>query len=102
MSNLLIAPSKIHGVGVFTKVNIPKGTRMFLVADLNEYEKGGNIMTRLGGLVNHIKSPNCEFKEEYDGLVYLRSLMNIDKGEELTINYKILPFPFKSSVTGYK
>lgn len=76
---------------------------MFLAADLNEFEKGGNIMTRFGGLVNHIKSPNCEFTEEdKDGMVYLRSLRNINKGEELTIDYSILPFPFKSDVTGYK
>lgn len=76
---------------------------MFSVADLNEYEKGGNIMTRLGGLVNHIKSPNCEFTDGDDkGLVYLRSLRNIRAGEELTIDYSILPFPFKSDIDGYK
>ena len=103
MANLIIQPSKIHGVGIFIKEPIPKGTRMFLAADLNEYEKGGSVMTRFGGLVNHTKSANCEFTEGDDkGLVYLRSLRNINKGEELTIDYSILPFPFKSNVSGYK
>lgn len=103
MANLRIGSSKIHGNGVFTKVNIPSGTRMFLVADVKKYEEGGRIMTRFGGLVNHTKSPNCEFTEaDGDGMVYLRSLKNINIGEELTVNYEVLPFPFMSDVTGYK
>ncbi len=103
MSHLKIEPSKIHGVGIFTKDPIPKGTKMFLAADLNEFEKGGDIMTRFGGLVNHTKTPNCEFKEDGNsGLVYLHSLRNIYKNEELTIDYSVLPFPFKSDITGYK
>lgn len=102
MNKLIIAPSKIHGRGVFTKVKIPNGTRMFVVADLKEYENGGNIMTVFGKLVNHKWDSNCEFKEGDNGLVYLNSIKNIYPKEELTIDYSILPFPFKSDVTGYK
>lgn len=102
MSNLKIRTSKIHGRGVFSKVKIPKGTQMFLVADLKEYDKR-DIMTVFGKLVNHKRDANCDLTDGDDnGLVYLRSLKNIYPNEELTINYAILPFPFKSDVSGYR
>jgi len=104
VANLFVNKSNIHGSGLFTKVPVQKGTQMCMVADLNKYSEGDSIMTRLGSLINHNrKNANCEFFEYDDnGLVFLRSVRDIIKGEELTINYNILPFPFKSDTTGYK
>jgi len=105
VANLFVHKSAIHGKGLFTKVQIKKGTKMCVVADLNKYSNGENIMTDLGSLINHSKkNANCEFFEDNDsvGFVFLKPIRDIVKGEELTINYNILPFPFKSDTTGYK
>jgi hypothetical protein len=98
---LYVGLSNIHGRGVFTKCNIPPYTKLNLMADLNKYSAGENCMTEFGSLVNHKRLSNCGILEK-DGLVYLITLKRIKTGEELTINYTTLPFPFKSDVTGYK
>ena len=49
------------------------------------------VRTPLGGFINHSKTPNCSIalnvlKREYE-CYYLYSITNINKGEELTLDY---------------
>jgi len=72
VANLFVHKSAIHGKGLFTKVQIKKGTKMCVVADLNKYSNGENIMTDLGSLINHSKkNANCEFFEDNDSVGFV-------------------------------
>ena len=89
---LTIKKSKVHGLGLFTLVDIPKG-----------YELGMShisintmiIRTPLGGFYNHSDDPNCEkyikFKNKgYSNVYYyLKTIKDIKKGEELTVKYTL-------------
>jgi len=109
---LRIAPSKIHGVGLFAMRDIPKGTKLFLdkfyeIYDLKleHFDKllpevrelilerwpqvisGSKFMypdARLQAYCNHSDTPN------YDPHTDL-AMKNIKKGEEVTEDYKQIP-----------
>jgi len=105
--------SPIHGIGVFAKHDIPKGTRV--IAYLGERETKaqfiedartqGRALTyvlnvdethaidgAVGGnearFVNHSCAPNCEIYV-FDGVPYLYAMMDITEGTELTFDYQL-------------
>lgn len=108
-----VATSKIHGLGVFAKKKIPQGTCII------EYdgeritraqgEKRHKIQARTGAFyvfaldkkwavdgatggdarrINHGCDPNCKY-EIKKGKIWILSIRNIKKGEELTYNYDV-------------
>jgi len=107
--------SSIHGRGVFAARKIPKGTRVIEykgervthrevdrryahVDDsdnhtfLFEIDEKWVIDAGVGGnaarWINHGCKPNCETVEE-DGRIYIESIRDIRRGEELTYDYNI-------------
>lgn len=100
-SYLFIDNSKIHGRGLFTNIDIPINTRLFLVGDLMRYYQDLTWITDLGRLVNHQKNGNCILLREGNFFI-LYSCRNIKANEELTSDYTTLPKPFKNTVDGYK
>jgi SET domain-containing protein len=108
--------SDIHGNGVFARRKIDAGERIVeytgerITADesAERAEKGGGPINHTfffsladgnvidggaGGndarFINHACEPNCEAYEE-DGKVFIYSLQDIDKGEELNYNYALI------------
>lgn len=104
-----IAPSKIHGVGVFAMRDLPKGTKLyadimprlynlphryfsFLFPEVREMMlerfpqivNGSNFVhpdTRIQAFMNHSDDPNYDAKED----ILLR---DVKKGEEITEDYR--------------
>jgi uncharacterized protein len=109
--------SAVHGTGVFARRNIPpgepiieyRGQRIEWAEALRRAEaKGGPISHTFfftladgrmidGGsrgndarFINHSCEPNCEAMEHDDGRVYIYSMQNIQRGEELSYNYALI------------
>ena len=57
---LTISKSKIEGVGVFAKENIPKGTDLGMSHVFDSRFPDGYIRLSLGGFINHHEIPNCK------------------------------------------
>ena len=83
-----IAPSRIHGVGVFTRAFVKKGTVLFPV--VSEHEKK---VTLLGSKVNHSYTPNCVLRKHGDDTWYIVANKDIPANSELTGDYNDTP-PF--------
>jgi len=88
-----IRTSPIHGVGLFAKTPIKKGTHLGVSHIYAPGFETSYIRTPVGGFINHSEEPNChklESPEEsvitYFSLVTSR---NIEKNEELTITYTL-------------
>ena len=108
--------SDIHGNGVFARRKIDAGERIVeyegerITSDESAIraEKGGGPVNHTfffsladgnvidggsGGndsrFINHACEPNCEAYEE-DGRVFVYSLQDIEKGEELNYNYALI------------
>ena len=108
--------STIHGNGVFARRKIDAGERIVeyegerITSDESAIraEKGGGPINHTfffsladgnvidggsGGndsrFINHACEPNCEAYEE-DGRVFVYSLQDIEKGEELNYNYALI------------
>ena len=45
------------------------------------------IRTPLGGFINHSDKPNC-VKKMFNNRYFLKTLRDIEKGEELTLSYE--------------
>jgi hypothetical protein len=105
--HLYIDKSNIHGKGLRIAVSIPANTKILLVADMekwadvNRMEMGLSWITRLAGYLNHQSNANT-FLKQNDIYYYLYSNRFIHAGEELTIDYTILPVYFSKEVKGYK
>jgi SET domain-containing protein len=111
-----VRPSAIHGLGVFARRRIARGTRIVeyagerLTADeveqryAGEPDTGHTFLFHIGdGLyvdathqgndarfINHSCDPNCE--SEIDGdRVYIVALVDIDPGTELSYDYALEP-----------
>jgi len=111
----LVRRSRIHGRGVFAKVDIPKGERVleyrgrkitwaqadrwyaddeskpshtFLFTLDDKYVVDGNKDANSARWINHSCNPNCE-SEIDDGRIWIESLRNIKAGEELNFDYNI-------------
>jgi uncharacterized protein len=106
---LVVRPSPIHSVGVYTNAPIRKGTRIVEYggeritpqeADrrydgvsrtyLYGLEDGKTVIDGqgLGAYLNHSCDPNCEV-DEAKGRVWLYALRNIAAGEELVWDYNL-------------
>lgn len=113
----VLRTSPVHGTGVFARRKIPAGeciieyrgerikwpealrragekgrpvnhTYFFTLADgrVIDGESHGNDAR----FINHSCEPNCEAMEHDDGRVYIYSLRDIERGEELNYNYALI------------
>src|ERR1051325_4371632 len=106
---LVVRPSPIHSVGVFTTTVIRKGSRVVEYAGeritpeeadrrydgvsrtyLYGLEDGKTVIDGqgLGAYLNHSCDPNCEV-DEVNGRVWLYALRDIAPGEELVWDYNL-------------
>jgi uncharacterized protein len=117
-----LGPSKIHGVGVFADEFIPKGVTVWVFfpgldleidkEQLSEYpriaqdyiKKYAYLSRKSGKYVmcfdncrftNHSYDPNTAEVENYPGEAPDYALRDIQKGEEITINYQIIDGDFE-------
>ncbi len=87
LSTVTIAPSTIHGSGIFATASFQSGA---IIGPARLEDK----RTQLGRYTNHSISPNSETVMLQDGNIYLRTLYPIqgclggDLGEEITIDYR--------------
>jgi len=83
--SLYLAPSPIHGEGVFTGKHMPEGTDLG-IAHIKQSE--GHEVTSLGKYHNHSATPNCAnvLKGDKRHLVALR---DIGPDEEITVDYTL-------------
>jgi len=93
---LTIMESKIEGLGVFAKRDLPKGFDLGISHIFDERFPDGYIRLPLGGFINHHEIPNCkafvaEEDKEMGKLRHIRieALETIAKGQEITIKYII-------------
>jgi SET domain-containing protein len=106
---LVVRPSPIHSVGVYTSTSIRKGTRIVEYAGprispkeadhrydgsartyLYGLEDGKTIIDGegLGAFLNHSCDPNCEV-DEIKGRVWIFAIRDIAAGEELVWDYNL-------------
>jgi len=106
---LVVRPSRIHSVGVFTNSPIRKGTRLLeyqgprISPEEADRLYDGADRTYLYGLgdgrviidgeglaayLNHSCDPNCEI-DEIDGRAWIFALRDISAGEELSWDYNL-------------
>ena len=83
--SLTIKKSVVQGLGLFSKTRIPKDTNLGLT---HVIINGSIIRTPLGGFYNHSETPNC-IKYEKDNRFYLKTISDIEEGEELTVKYTL-------------
>jgi SET domain-containing protein len=114
---LLVAPSKIHGLGLFAAEDIEWGQRLIEFQGqrlspnevrlrqkfyqsigftcLIEFNDGRGIDGVVGGnesrFINHSTKPNVAALREGDWGVVFYSLVDIAKGQELTFDYGFNP-----------
>ena len=79
--------SHIHGVGVFTPMNLKIGD---IIGVSHAYYDGFWYMTT-HGYYNHSESPNCVI-ETRDNINLIIAKVDIMRGEELTADYREQPF----------
>jgi len=101
--------SRIHGRGVFARRDIPAGTRLIEYvglpiskkrsAELNSRQNSyvfevsavmdldGKVSWNPARLINHSCEPNCEANLDEQDRIWIFSIRNISRGEELTFNY---------------
>ena len=87
-SNLIIGPSTIDGLGLFSVETIPPQTNLGISHIKDDRFENGYIRTPLGGFVNHSEEPNCEIIKEKDFLK-IKTIKNINAGQELTLCYSM-------------
>lgn len=117
LSAYIVKTSGVHGNGVFARRKIPagscileyKGERIEWVDALKRAAAAGTPINHTfffsvadgrvidGGrhgnaarFINHSCEPNCEPLEHEDGRVYIYSLMDVERGEELTYYYALI------------
>ena len=81
---LTIKNSKIHGLGLFSLTKIDKD---HTIGMSHLQVENDLIRTPLGGFINHSDKPNC-VKKMFNNRYFLKTLRNIEKGEELTLSYE--------------
>lgn len=99
--NFYLAPSGIHGTGLFANKSFTRGNiigvamHFFLFVPI--------ITSELGQWINHSYVPNCKI-HYYDkkNKYYLVALKEINKNDELTINYNDTPWYIRGPESHYK
>ena len=88
-----IRNSSIHGVGLFAKTPIERGTHLGVSHIYAPGFHQNHIRTPVGGFVNHSDEPNCRKIEspEASMLTYysLVTSKDIEKDEEITVKYTL-------------
>lgn len=93
---LELKESPIHGMGIFTKEDIPRKDFNYNIAleTVTHYVYNNNLIrTPLGGFLNHSSIPNCRLEQSFplqDELLTaysIKPLRDIAAGEELTLDY---------------
>ena len=89
-TSLYLAPSPIHGMGVFSGEHMPQGT-VLGIAHQPQGEQGRLAPTTdLGRYHNHSSQPNCESVLN-GGERHLVALVDIMPHEEITVDYTKQP-----------
>jgi SET domain-containing protein len=73
--------SDIHGLGIFAKKDFKKDTILF-PARLERFR------TDCGRWINHDPNPNCEFVKDNNEDLWVKTLVDIPKHTEFTLNYR--------------
>lgn len=94
-----IAPSSVHGMGIFAEKVISKGHDFGITHVADDRFPDGYIRTPFGAYINHSYEPNCEVLEVRDTL-HIRAINNIAPNEELTLNYA--PYYTEDELANYK
>jgi len=103
-----VKPSRIHGTGVFARVDIAAETRVleyvgerlskeeslrrreannfFVFTVTDEFDIDGAVEWNPARFINHSCAPNCEARED-DERIWIIASRKLDAGEELTFNY---------------
>ncbi len=85
---LTITGSGIDGLGLQALAPLEANLELGICHIRDERFENGYSRTPLGGFINHSVSPNCEAYESGDFL-RLRTIKNIEAGEELTLYYRL-------------
>jgi len=95
---LYIKPSKIHGYGLFTTIDLLPNTELGISHVYHDWFEDGWIRTPLGGFYNHSETPNCELRDStmdegfLTGIKLLYTKIDIKAGQELTCIYTLYHF----------
>ena len=81
--------SKIHGTGVFASKDLKEGEVIGLLHTINTLGSDYDF-EELGRMYNHSNEPNC-YNYLYHNKRYLVASRNINKGDELTADYRLQP-----------
>ena len=86
---LEIKQSNVHGLGLFTKKNLPNAYVLGISHIKDERFENGFIRTPLGGFFNHTnKDPNIETVHVGD-LILVKTIKTIQAGDELKAIYTL-------------
>ena len=88
-NNLTIINSPIEGLGLFATIEIKSDTCLGLTHVYHSEFENNYIRTPLGGFINYSKTPNCRVDNLKDKNLYLWTITDINKGEELTLKYNL-------------
>jgi len=83
--SLTIMPSKIEGLGLFTKAHIEKGVNLG-ITHVTDPMTMQLYRTPLGGFINHSDTPNAKIVE-VQRYRYLYILQDLDPLQEITVKY---------------
>ena len=88
-----IRTSPIHGVGLFAKTPIKKGTNLGVSHIYAPGFETSYIRTPVGGFINHSEESNCfKLESPEESVITYYSLVtsrDIEKDEELTVTYTL-------------
>ena len=87
-SYLTIQKSTIEGLGLFAIESISANTSLGISHVHHIDYEDDYIRTPLGGFINHSNTPNCDIYNDI-GDLYLKTIKDIKKGEELTLKYTL-------------
>jgi hypothetical protein len=88
-SDMLSAITGKDELGLFASEKISANTNMGITHVFDDRFEDGLIRTPLGGFFNHnSKDPNCRVIHGIE-YIYLESLKDIEKGEEITAKYTL-------------
>ena len=87
----MIKGSDIQGQGLFATEFIPTETVLGVThIESKNDSQNGYWRTPLGGFINHSDDPNCVKKgNKFTNNLYLKTIKDIDGGEELTVQYTL-------------
>ena len=83
---LVVKPSRIQGIGLFTIEPIKKKTAILIVIDQNQK------ITHLGSKINHSYSPSTNLIYDFaTKCYYVMANRNLEPMEEITTDYRFTP-----------